>query len=60
MIKIPLFHTSYALHLMLCILLVSSHTYAFAIDSAEQEIEEVQEQAPVEVANLEQEQGMPQ
>jgi hypothetical protein len=45
------------LHLMFCTFMALSHTYAFAIDPAEQESEELQEQALVEDTNLEPEQG---
>jgi hypothetical protein len=40
--------------------MIVSHTCAFVIDPTEQEPEELQEQAPVEDTNLEQEQGKPQ
>jgi hypothetical protein len=48
-------------HVALCTpcitLLLVSHTCVFMIDPSEQELEEVQEPAPAEKANLEQEKG---
>jgi hypothetical protein len=50
-------------HVALCTpcitLLLVSHTCVFTIDPSEQELEELQEPAPAEKANLEQEQGKP-
>jgi hypothetical protein len=48
-----------ALLLMFCTFMALSHIYAFVIDPTEQEHEELQEQAPVEGANPEPEQGKP-
>jgi hypothetical protein len=51
-------------HITLCTTCIAfilvSYTYIFAIDHAEQEHEELTERAPVEGANIEQEQGKPQ
>jgi hypothetical protein len=48
-------------HIALCTpciaFMLVSHTCIFVIDPMEQELEELQEPAPVEEANLEQEQG---
>jgi hypothetical protein len=48
-----------AFHIMFCTMMALSHTYAFAIDPAEQEPELLQEQAPAEETNLKPVQGKP-
>jgi hypothetical protein len=51
-------------HIAFCTLciafMLTSHTCIFMIDPTEQELEELQEPAPAEEANPEQEQGKPQ
>jgi hypothetical protein len=44
---------------MHCILYLVSHTYTFALDLVEPELEEPLEPAPVEETNPEEEQGKP-
>jgi hypothetical protein len=50
-------------HIALCITCITfmlvSHTYIFLIDPVVQELEELQEPAPAEEANPEQEKGKP-
>jgi hypothetical protein len=49
-----------ALYTSCIVFMLVSHTCIFAIDPAELELEELQEPAPAEETNLEQEQGKPQ
>jgi Ca2+/H+ antiporter len=49
-----------ALYTSCIVFMLVSHTYIFAIDPAELELEELQEPAPAEETNPEQEQGKPQ
>jgi hypothetical protein len=49
-----------ALYTSCIVFMLVSHTCIFAIDPAELELEELQEPAPAEETNPEQEQGKPQ
>jgi hypothetical protein len=52
-------HLLASVQLMHCTMLISSHLYSYTLDHVEPELEELTEQAPVEVINTELSQGKP-